>query len=144
MFLLNRQGYIYWDSLFWLWYNIHLTHNKILHIIFSNNKTLLSRICTSFANLDVRIFKKEGKFLLLLEYGYIRSNFACLGVYPTHWHVADMSNLFYFHFEFTWSRGMTRLPNSRLSKVNGLKKNWYKHFPQGRRKLYKCVCTNLN
>ena len=58
--------------------------------------------------------------------------------------VADMSNLFYFHFEFIWSRGMTRLPRSRLSKWNGLNKNRYKHSSLVRRKLYKCVCTNLN
>ena len=75
-------------------------HNKILHRFFSNNKALLSRTRTSFANLHVRIFKKEANFLLLFEYGYMRSNLARSGGYPTHGDVADMSNLFYFHFEF--------------------------------------------
>ena len=36
--------------------------------------------------------------------------------------VTDMSNLFYFHFVFIWSRGMTRLPRSILSKRNGMNK----------------------
>ena len=75
-------------------------HNKILHRFFSNNKALLSRTRTSFANLHVRIFKKEANFLLLFEYGYMRSNLARSEGYPTHGDVADMSNLFYFHFEF--------------------------------------------
>ena len=75
-------------------------HNKILHRFFLNNKALLSRIRTSFANLHVRIFKKEASFLLLFEYGYMRSNLAHLGGYPTHGDVTHMSNLFYFHFEF--------------------------------------------
>ena len=134
-----KQGNVYWDSFFWLWYNIHLMHNKILHRFFSNNKALLSR--TSFANLHVRIFKKEANFLLLFEYGYMRSNLGRSGGYLTHRDVADMSNLFYFHFEFIWSRGMTRLPSSRLSKRNRLNKNRYKHFSLARRKLYKCVYT---
>ena len=73
-------------------------HNKILHRFFSNNKALLSR--TSFGNLHVRIFKKEANFLLLFEYGYMRSNLARLGGYTTLRDVADMSNLFCFHFEF--------------------------------------------
>ena len=75
-------------------------HNKILHRFFSNNKALLSRARTSFANLHVRIFKKEANFLLLFEYGYMRSNLGRSGGYLTHRDVADMSNLFYFHFEF--------------------------------------------
>ena len=75
-------------------------HNIILHRFFSNNKALLSRTPTSFANLHVQIFKKETNFLLLFEYDYIRSNLDRLGGYPAHGDVADMSNLFYFHFEF--------------------------------------------
>ena len=74
-------------------------HNKILHRFFSNNKVLLSRTGTSFANLHVRIFKKDANFLLF-EYGYMRSNLAGLGGYSTNRDAADMSNLFYFHFEF--------------------------------------------
>ena len=98
-------------------------HNKILHRFFSNNKALLSRTRTSFANLQVRIIKKKANFLLLFKYGYMRSNLARLGEYPTHWDVADMSNLFYFYFGFVWSSEMIRLPSSRLSKRNGLNKN---------------------
>ena len=67
-------------------------HNKILHRFFSNNKALLSRTRTSF--------KKKANFLLLFKYGYMRSNLARLGAYPTHRDVADMSNLFYFYFGF--------------------------------------------
>ena len=81
-----KQGNVYWDSFFWLWYNIHLMHNKILHRFFSNNKALLSRIRASFADLQ----------------------------------------------------------RSRLSKRNGLNENRYKHSSLARRKLYKCICTNLN
>ena len=51
-------------------------------------------------NLHLRIFKKEANFLLLFEYGYMRSKLVRLGGYLTHRDVADMSNLFYFHFEF--------------------------------------------
>ena len=78
-------------------------HNKILHRFFSNNKALLSR--TSFANLHVRIFKKEANFLLLFEYGYMRSNLARLVGYSTHPDVADMSNLFNFHFLSLYDQG---------------------------------------
>ena len=74
--------------------------NKILHRYFANNKALLSTTCTSFATLHVRIFKKGANFLLLFESGYMRNNLARLRGYPTHRDVADMSNLFYFHFEF--------------------------------------------
>ena len=111
-------------------------HNKILHRFLSNNRALLSRTRTSFANLHLRIFKKKANFLLLFEYGYMRSNSACLGEYPTHRDVADMSNLFYFHFESIWSRRMTRLPSFHLSKGNRFNKNRYKHFSLARRKLY--------
>ena len=48
-------------------------HDKILHRFFSNNKALFSRTRTSFANLNVRIFNKEANFLLLFEYGYMRT-----------------------------------------------------------------------
>ena len=43
---------------------------------------------------------------------------------------ADMSNLFYFHFVFTWSRAMTRLPRSSSTSLA--------------RRLCECLCTNLN
>ena len=34
---------------------------------------------------------------MFLGYGYMRNNLVHLGEYPTHWDVADMSNLFYFY-----------------------------------------------
>ena len=46
----------------------------------------------------------------------MRNNLARLEGYPTHRDVAEVSNLFYFHFVFILSRGMMRLPRSRLSK----------------------------
>ena len=67
---------------------------------------------------------------MLLGYGYMRNNLVHLGGYPTHRDVTDMSNLFYFHSVFTWSREMTPLPRSCLSKQNGTNKNQYKHFRQ--------------
>ena len=67
---------------------------------------------------------------MLLGYGYMRNNLTCLGGYPTHRDIADMSNLFYSYSVFIWSKMMTRLPRSRLSKGNGMNKNRYKHFRQ--------------
>ena len=46
------------------------------------------------------MFQKELISFLLLEYGYTKNNLARLGGYPTYRDVADMSNLFYFHFLF--------------------------------------------
>ena len=66
---------------------------------------------------------------MLSGYGYMRNNSVHLGGYPTHWDVADLSNLFYFYSVFIWSRG-TPLPRSRLSKRNGMNKNQHKHFRQ--------------
>ena len=60
----------------------------------------------------------------------MRNNLAGLGGYPNHRDVADMSNLFYFHFLFIRSRGMTHLPRSCLSRRNGMNKNLYRHFSQ--------------
>ena len=68
--------------------------------------------------------------MLLLEYGYMKNNLVRLDGYHTHRDVADMSNLFYFHFVFISLRGTTRLLRSRLSKQNGINKNWYKNFSQ--------------
>ena len=39
------------------------------------------------------MFQKEAIFCY-----FLRSNLDCLGIYLTHLDVADMSNLFYFHF----------------------------------------------
>ena len=67
---------------------------------------------------------------MLLGYGYMRNNLVHLGGYPIHRDVTDMPNLFYFYSVFVWSRGMTDLQRSRLSKQNGMNKTWYKHFRQ--------------
>ena len=37
-----------------------------------------------FKKIRIGMFKKEGIFLFLLGYGYIRNNLARLGGYPTH------------------------------------------------------------
>ena len=47
-------------------------------------------------------FRKK-QFFVTFRVCYMRNNLACLGGYLTHLDVADMSNLFYFHFVFTWS-----------------------------------------
>ena len=60
----------------------------------------------------------------------MKSNLAQLGGHPNQQDVADISNLFYFYFVFIWSRGMTLLSRSSLSKRNGMDKHWYKHFNQ--------------
>ena len=52
-----------------------------------------------FKIISIGMFQKEA--LLLLLGCYIRNNLACLGGYLTHLDVAEMSNLFYFHFVFT-------------------------------------------
>ena len=67
---------------------------------------------------------------MLSGYGYMRKNLVHLGGYPSHWDVADMSNLFYFYSVFIWSRGMTPWRRSCLSKPNEMNKNQYKHFGQ--------------
>ena len=77
-------------------------HNKLLCRFLSNSKAFLSGTRTNY------VVKKDGpwnvsersNFLLLLVYGYIGNNLARIGGYPTHRYVADMSNLFYFHFVF--------------------------------------------
>ena len=57
-----------------------------------------------------------------------------------HQDVSSLLNLFYFHFVFIWSKGMTRLPRSRLSKRNEMNKNWHKHFSQpGKTKIIRIV-----
>ena len=97
-----KQENVYLDSFFWLWNYIHL------HNLFSNNKALLSNTRIIVWNNKHWNVPERSNFLLLLEC-YMRNNLACLGGYPTHLDVSDMSNLFYFHFVFTWSRAMTRL-----------------------------------
>ena len=97
-----KQENVYLDSFFWLWNYIHL------HNFFSNNKALLSSTLTSYINVwnsKHWNLSERSNFLLLLEYVIWETTWG----YPTHLDVSDMSNLFYFHFVFTWSRAMTRL-----------------------------------
>ena len=121
-----KQEKVYLDSFFWLWNYIHL------HNFFSNNKALLSSTRTSYINVwnnkhwDV----SERSNFLLFRVCYMRNNLACLGGYPTHLDVADVSKFFYFHFVFTWSRLMTHLPISNSVNLA--------------RRLCECLCTNLN
>ena len=49
-----------------------------------------------FKIISIGMFQKEARFCY-----FLRNNLACLGGYPIHLDVADMSNLFYFHFAFT-------------------------------------------
>ena len=46
---------------------------------------------------------RKNQFFVTFRVRYMRNKLACLGKYLTHLDVADMSNLFYFHFVFTWS-----------------------------------------
>ena len=96
---------IYLDSFFWLWNYIH-SHN-----FFSKNKALLSSIRTHYINVwnNKHWNVSERSIFVTFRVCYMRNNLACLGGYPTHLDVSDMSNLFYFHFVFTWSRAMTHL-----------------------------------
>ena len=92
---------------------------------------------TWIESVGLWIFKKEWFFLLLLEYGYMRSNLGRLGGYPTHRDIIDMSsNLIYFRFVLIWSRGMTHFLRYCFSKRASAS--------LARRKLHECVCTNLN
>ena len=47
------------------------------------------------------LFKKESIFFVTFRVCYMRDILGCLGGYFTHLDVADMSDLFYFHFVFT-------------------------------------------
>ena len=82
-----------------------------------------------FKIIGIGMFQKEAIFVTF-RVCYMRNNLAWLGGYPTHLDVADISNLFYFHFVFTWSRAMTRLPRSNSASLA--------------RRLCKCLCINLN
>ena len=68
----------------------------------SNNKALLSSTRTSYiiAENNKHENVSERSNLLLLLGCYMRNNLARLRRYPTHLDLADVSNLFYFHFVF--------------------------------------------
>ena len=117
---LNRtKGY--WDSFFWLWYNICIIQNKLLHRFFSNNKALFSRIRTSYIifffkkrHWKTSLFKKEAIFCYFMVWFY---EAVCLGGYLTHRDVANMPNLFLFYFVFIWLRWMAHWDLGFQSKV---------------------------
>ena len=69
----------------------------------------MSSTTSLFKIISVEMFQKEAIFVTF-RVCYIRNNLACLGGYLTHLDVANMSDLFYFHFVFTCSRVMTHLP----------------------------------
>ena len=77
----------------------------------------------------MKCFRKK-QFFVTFRVCYMRNNLAWLGEYLTHLDVADMSNLFYFHFLFTWSRAMTRLPRSNSGSLA--------------RRSCECSCTSFN
>ena len=82
---------------------------------------------------------------MLLVYRSMRNNLVHLGGHSTHRDVADMSTLFCFYSALIWSRGMIRLPRSHLSKQMGWTKiDINNSGSMSRRKLCKCVFTNLN
>ena len=81
---------------------ISIMQNKLLHRFFSNNKVLLSSTHTSYIflkKISLGMFKKNQSFITF-RVCYRRNNLAHLKGYPVHRDVADMSNLFYFHFVF--------------------------------------------
>ena len=82
-----------------------------------------------FKIISIGMFQKEAIFVTV-RVCYMRNNLACLGGYPTHLDVADISNLFYFHFVFAWSKVMTRLLRSNSASLV--------------RQLCECLCNNLN
>ena len=91
------------------------------------------------------MFQKEAISFLLLEYGYTKNNLARLGGYPTYRDVADMSNLFYFHFLFIWSRGKRAYRDLTFrSEMGWTKIDMNTSAGLARRILYKRICTNLN
>ena len=75
------------------------------------------------------MFQKEPIFCYFWGMLY-EKQMASLGGYPTHLDVTDISNLFYFHFVFTRSRLMTRLPRSNSASLA--------------KRLCECLCTILN
>ena len=63
------------------------------------------------------MFNKEAIFVTVGVWLY-ENQLVFLGGYPTHWGVANMIK---GDEVFLWSRGMTHLPRSYVSKQNGMK-----------------------
>ena len=88
------------------------------------------QVSSLFKIITIKMFQKEAIFVTF-KVCYMRNNLACLGGYPSHLDVADVSNFFFFFdFVFTRSRLMTRLPISNSASLA--------------RQLCECLCTNLN
>ena len=119
-----KQKNVYQDNFFWLWYNIHIMHYQRLH------KFLQAIKCCCQVLVQATSLSKKVSIGMLLGYGYMRNNLVHLRGYPTRRGVADMSNLYYCYCAFIWSRAMTPLPRSGLSKRNGMNNNQYIHFRQ--------------
>ena len=82
--------------------------------------------------------------MLLLGYEYIRDNLARFGRYPTNGDVADMSNLFYFHFVF-YDQGRWRVYRDIAFQIEmGWTININTIASLARQKLCEYACANLN
>ena len=114
---------IYLDSFFWLWNYIQFFQTIKCCCQVHVQATSLFKI------ISVGMFQEKSNFFVTFRVCYITNNLACLGGYLTCLEVAGISNLFYFHFMFTWSRAMTRLPRSNWTSLA--------------RRLCEFSCTNL-
>ena len=122
---------IYWDSFFWIWYNIHIMHNKLSHGFFSNNKVHVQATSLLKRNKHWNAFRV---WLYEKQLGSLRgishSRRCC-------WYVIFLLFLFCVYI---WSSGMTRF----RSKMRWTKIDINTSASLSRRKLCQCVCTNLN
>ena len=96
-----KQGNVYWDSFFWLWYNIHLMQNKILHIFFSSIKALLSRTRTSFVRIcTYEVLRKKQFFVTFWVCLYGKQLGSLRGISHSPrcwWHVKSFSLSFWVY-----------------------------------------------
>ena len=105
---LNRKMFIWIASSDYETISIYINFFQIC------NRASLSSTRTSYINVwnNKHWNVSEGSNCFVpFRVCYMKNKLACLERYPTHLDVSDMSNLFCFHFVFTWSRAMTRLLN---------------------------------
>ena len=107
---------VFWDCFFWLWYNIHIMHNKLLYRFFSNKA--FNYTCKLYHCLKNKHCNTLRVWLYEKEIGSLRRIFH------------SRRCCWYARSVFTWSRRMTRLQRSRPSKQNGMNKNRYELFSQ--------------
>ena len=83
---------------------------------------------------------------MLLGYGYIRNNLVRLGGYPTHRNLANISFFFYFCFVFIYDQAEWRAYRDLAfrSRMRSTKIDINTSASLSRRKLWECVCTNLD